>query len=44
MPISEAGNSRRARARGFTLIELMIVVTIIALASAAAEEACGPVP
>lgn len=41
MPISEAGNSprflvRTAGAGGFTLIELMIVITIIGLASAAA--------
>jgi len=36
MPISAAGNSRsRWSQRGFTLIELMVVVTIIALASAA---------
>ena len=36
MPISAAGNSRsRPSERGFTLVELMIVVTIIALASAA---------
>ncbi len=36
MPISVAGNSRRPRREtGFTLIELMIVITIIALASAA---------
>ena len=36
MPMSVAGNSPAPqRQRGFTLIELMIVVTIIALASAA---------
>ncbi|MBS0318607.1 MAG: prepilin-type N-terminal cleavage/methylation domain-containing protein, partial [Proteobacteria bacterium] len=37
MPTSAAGNSAnraRSRASGFTLIELMVVVTIIALASA----------
>ena len=35
MPISAAGNRRGVRAQGFTLIELMIVITIIGLASAA---------
>lgn len=36
MPISATGNNRaRRRNAGFTLIELMIVVTIVALASAA---------
>jgi general secretion pathway protein H len=34
MPISAAGNSLRAGARGFTLIELMIVIVVIGLASA----------
>ena len=34
MPISAAGNSPRAGARGFTLIELMIVIVVIGLASA----------
>lgn len=35
MPISATGNSRsRSGERGFTLVELMIVITIIALASA----------
>ena len=35
MPISAAGNRRSEKERGFTLIELMIVITIIGLASAA---------
>ncbi|OYY91403.1 MAG: type II secretion system protein GspH [Sphingomonas sp. 28-66-16] len=35
MPMSATGNNRGRRANGFTLIELMIVVTIIALALAA---------
>ncbi|MFA5989316.1 MAG: GspH/FimT family pseudopilin [Sphingomonas sp.] len=36
MPISQAGNKpAHSRARGFTLVELLIVVTILALASAA---------
>lgn len=34
MPISVPGN--RGSARGFTLVELMVVITVIALASAAA--------
>ena len=34
MPISAAGNSPRAEERGFTLIELMIVIVVIGLASA----------
>ena len=35
MPISAAGNSRHPLAeRGFTLVELMVVITIIGLASA----------
>jgi len=36
MPTSAPGCSRRASDKGFTLIELMIVITIIGLASAAA--------
>jgi general secretion pathway protein H len=36
MPISAPGNSRPAAERGFTLVELMVVLTVIGLASAAA--------
>jgi general secretion pathway protein H len=35
MPISAAGSNRRRSQNGFTLVELMIVITIIGLASAA---------
>jgi general secretion pathway protein H len=34
MRTSEAGNKRRTRSRGFTLLELLVVVSIIAIASA----------
>ena len=36
MPISAPGNSRPAAEGGFTLVELMVVLTVIGLASAAA--------
>lgn len=34
MPISAAGSSPRSRSRGFTLLELIVVIAIIAIATA----------